>query len=149
MPQRGRDPRRLLGGGEEQDPGQVEPQLDEGVAEGWFCAGSSTSRSTAAGAVADLVDLVEDEDRVSGPDAAQLPQDPAGLGVPPRAVVAPEVRLVAQASAGSMARRTSFGASSSWESPKWPSSRLPAFPGPDLDQDRTGAAAVDSGARRS
>ena len=68
----------------------------------WCCAGSSTSSRTAAGSGAELVDLVEHEDRVLAAHAPQLAQDGAGLRSLPGAVVAAQVRLVTQPAAGQL-----------------------------------------------
>ena len=51
---------------------------------------------------AELVDLVEHEDRVAAAHPPQLAQDPAGLRVSPGAVVAPQIRLVPQPAAGQL-----------------------------------------------
>ena len=100
--QRGRDAGRVVGGGEEQHLGEVEGELGEGVAEAVVLLRVEHLEQDGGGRGAELVDLVEHEDGVSGADASQLAQDRAGLGVPPGAVVAAQVGLVVEAAAGEL-----------------------------------------------
>ena len=100
--QRRPDAIRVVGGGDEEDLGQVEGQLDEGVAEAVVLGRVEHLEQDRGRLSAELVELVEHEDRVLAADAAQLAQDRAGLRPLPGAVVAAQVRLVAQAAAGQL-----------------------------------------------
>ena len=63
------------------------------------CSGSSTSRSTAAGAGPDLVDLVEHDNRVPVADPPELAEDRAGLRPVPGTVMPPQLRVVMESAA--------------------------------------------------
>ena len=97
-----RDAGRVVGGGDEQHLRQIEGDLDEGVAEAVVLGGVEDLEQDGGGRGAELVDLVEDEDGVAGAGEPQLPQDGAGLGIPPRAVVAAQVGLVVEPAAGEL-----------------------------------------------
>ena len=81
---------------------RIEGELDEGVAEAVVLGGVEDLEQDGGGRGAELVDLVEDEDGVSGAGEPQLAQDGAGLGVPPGAVVAAQVGLVVEPAAGEL-----------------------------------------------
>ena len=100
--QRRPDAVRVVGGGDEEDLGQVERQLDESVAEAVVLGRVEHLEQDGGRVRAELVELVEHEDRVLAADAAQLAQDGAGLRPLPGAVVAAQVRLVAQPAAGQL-----------------------------------------------
>ncbi len=100
--QRRQDAVRVVGSGDEEHLGQVDGQLDEGVAEAVMLGRVEHLEQDGGRLGAELVDLVEHEDRVLATDAAQLAQDGAGLRPLPGAVVAAQVRLVAQPAAGQL-----------------------------------------------
>ena len=97
-----RDPGRLVRRGDEQHLGQVERQLDERIAEAVVLRRVEHFEQDGGRVGAELVDLVEHEDRVLAAHAPQLAQDGAGLRPLPGAVVAAQVRLVTQPAAGQL-----------------------------------------------
>ena len=72
------------------------------VSEAVVLGGVEDLEQDGGGRGAELVDLVEDEDGVSGAGGPQLAQDGAGLGVPPRSVVAAQVGVVVEPAAGEL-----------------------------------------------
>ena len=93
-----------VGGGEEQHVGQVEVDLEVVVAERVVLRRvehlEQGRRRVAPPVGADLVDLVEQDDRVHGPGLLQGPDDAAGLGADVGAAVATDLGLVAHAAEG-------------------------------------------------
>ena len=100
--QRRQDPRRLVGRREEQHLGQVERQIDERVAETAVLLRVEHLEQDGGRRGAELVDLVEHEDRVLAAHLPHLAQDRAGLRIPPGTVVAAQVGLVVQPAAGQL-----------------------------------------------
>ena len=98
--QRRRDPVGLVRRRDEEHLREVERQLDEGVAEAGVLLGVEHLEQHLGRLPAELVDLVEHDDRVLRAEPPELAQDDAGLRILPRPVVAPQVRLVAQPPAG-------------------------------------------------
>ena len=90
-----------VGGGDEQHAGQVEVDLEvvvpERVVLGRVEHLEQGRRGVAPPVAADLVDLVEQEDRVHGPGLDHGPHDAAGLGADVGAAVAADLGLVADA----------------------------------------------------
>ena len=102
VPQRRRDPRHLVRRRDEQHRAEIERQLDERVAERVILLRVEHLEQDRGRRGAELVDLVEHEDRVAAAHPPHLAQDRAGLRVSPGAVVAAQVRLVVQPAAGQL-----------------------------------------------
>lgn len=75
VPQGRGDTEPLVGGGQEEDLGEVERQLDERVPEPGLLHRVQSLEEDRGGVAADLVDLVQHEDRVAVPRPPQLPED--------------------------------------------------------------------------
>ena len=103
-----------VGRGEEQHLRQVELHLEVVVAEGVVLGrveDLEQGRGRVAAVVgAELVDLVQHDDRVHGPRLAQRPDQPAGLGADVGAAVAADLGLVAHAAQGDPHELASEGA---------------------------------------
>ena len=97
--QRRRDLRPLVRGRDEEDLRQVEGDPDERVAKTALLLRIEYLEEHRGGRWPDLVHLVEHDDRVSVPDPPELAEDRAGLRPVPRAVVAPQVRVIVEAAA--------------------------------------------------
>src|SRR4029453_17952111 len=93
--QRAGDGLEHVGGGQEQHVGQVEVDLQvvvpEGVVLGRVQHLQQGGRGVAPPVGADLVHLVEEDDRVHAPGLGQGPDDPARLGADVGAPVAPDL----------------------------------------------------------
>ena len=102
--QRAWDGARGVGGGDEEDVGQVERQLDEVVAEGAVLFGVQDLQQgrgrVAAHVGPDLVDLIEEQERVARPGLPHGVHDPPGHGADVGLAVAADVGLVVDAAEG-------------------------------------------------
>ena len=103
-----------VGGGDEQHVGQVEVDLEVVVAERVVLRRvehlEQRRRRIAAPVGAELVDLVEQEDRVHGAGLLDRPGDAAGQGADVGAAVAADLGLVAHAAEGDPHERAAQGA---------------------------------------
>ena len=116
VPQRRRDRCQLVYRRDEQHRGQFERQFDETVAEAIVLLRVEHLEQDGGRRGAELVDLVEHEDRVVAAHPPHLAQDRAGLCISPGAVVAAQVRLVAQSAAGQLHESPPERAAVQWAS---------------------------------
>ncbi len=102
--ERRRDGVHEVGGGDEHDLGEVEGHLEVVVAEGVVLLGVEDLEQGGGGVAAevdaDLVDLVQHEDRVAGARLLEALDDPAGQGADVGAAMAADLGLVADPAQG-------------------------------------------------